>query len=55
MMPWGKRADLIVRERVPFNAEPPGEVLAGGAITALDAFYCRNHGAFLTSHHSSGA
>lgn len=35
-MPWGKRADFIVRERVPFNAEPPGEVLAGGAITALD-------------------
>ena len=46
MMPWGKRADFIVREQVPFNAEPPGEVLAGGAITALDTFYCRNHGAF---------
>jgi sulfite oxidase len=46
MMPWGKRADFIVRARLPFNAEPPGEVLAGGAITALDTFYCRNHGAF---------
>jgi sulfite oxidase len=46
MMQWGKRADFVVRERVPFNAEPPGEVLAGGAITALDTFYCRNHGAF---------
>ena len=43
---WGKRTDYIVRERVPFNAEPPGEALAGGAITALDTFYCRNHGAF---------
>src|SRR4029077_9659750 len=46
MMLWGKRADFIVRERVPFNAEPPGEVLADGAITALDTFCCRNHGAF---------
>ena len=45
-MMWGKRTDYIVRERVPFNAEPPGEALAGGAITALDTFYCRNHGAF---------
>lgn len=43
---WGKRPDFIVRGRVPFNAEPPGEALAGGAITALDTFYCRNHGAF---------
>ena len=45
-MGWGKRADLIVHERLPFNAEPPGEVLATGEITALDTFYCRNHGAF---------
>ena len=45
-MPLRKRADFIVRERLPFNAEPPGEVLAGRAITALDTFYCRNHGAF---------
>jgi sulfite oxidase len=46
MMMWGKRPDFIVREQVPFNAEPPGEVLAGSALTALDTFYCRNHGTF---------
>ena len=43
---WGKRRDMTVRGRLPFNAEPPGSVLAGGEITALDAFYCRNHGPF---------
>ena len=43
---WGKRRDMIVRDRMPFNAEPPASVLAGGEITALDAFYCRNHGPF---------
>jgi sulfite oxidase len=43
---WGKRRDMIVRDRSPFNAEPPGPVLAGGEITALDAFYSRNHGPF---------
>lgn len=41
---WGKRGDMTVRGRVPFNAEPPAAVLAGAEITALDAFYCRNHG-----------
>ena len=43
---WGKRPDMIVRGRVPFNAEPPAAVLADGEITALDAFYARNHGPF---------
>ena len=43
---WGKRPDMIVRGRVPFNAEPPAAVLADGEITALDAFYSRNHGPF---------
>ena len=43
---WGKRPDMIVRGRVPFNAEPPAPVLADGEITALDAFYSRNHGPF---------
>ena len=43
---WGKRDDMIVRGRLPFNAEPPASVLAGGEITALDAFYGRNHGPF---------
>src|SRR5258705_8376607 len=46
MMMWGKRPDFIVRGQVPFNAEPPGEVLVGRAITSLDTFYCRNHGTF---------
>ncbi len=41
---WGKRADFVVRNESPFNAEPTREALAGGAITALDTFYCRNHG-----------
>jgi sulfite oxidase len=43
---WGKRSDMIVRDRSPFNAEPPPAVLAGGEITAMDAFYSRNHGPF---------
>jgi sulfite oxidase len=34
--------------RSPFNAEPPASVLAGGEMTALDAFYSRNHGPFPT-------
>jgi sulfite oxidase len=45
-MVWGKRSDIIVRDRSPFNAEPPASVLADGDITPLDAFYCRNHGPF---------
>jgi len=43
---WGKREDMIVRDQSPFNAEPPAAVLAEGGVTALDAFYARNHGAF---------
>jgi sulfite oxidase len=43
---WGKRRDMTVRGQSPFNAEPPPSVLASGEITALDAFYSRNHGAF---------
>ena len=43
---WKKRRDMIVRDRLPFNAEPPSSVLAEGEITALDAFYSRNHGPF---------
>jgi hypothetical protein len=47
-MAWGKCADLIVRERLPFNAEPPGEVLATG--DHRDGyFHCRNLALFLTS------
>jgi sulfite oxidase len=43
---WGKRGDMIVRDRLPFNAEPPASVLANAEITAVDAFYSRNHGPF---------
>jgi sulfite oxidase len=43
---WGKRRDMTVRDRLPFNAEPPASVLADAEITGLDAFYCRNHGPF---------
>lgn len=43
---WGKRDDMIVRGHLPYNAEPPTAVLAGGDITPIDAFYARNHGQF---------
>ena len=42
---WGKRADTIVHEELPFNAEPCRSALALGDITAIDTFYTRNHGA----------
>ena len=41
---WGKRDDMIVRGRLPYNAEPPAAVLASNDITPVDAFYARNHG-----------
>jgi sulfite oxidase len=41
---WDKRDDMIVRGRLPYNAEPPPAVLAGSDITPIDAFYARNHG-----------
>ena len=40
----GKRADMLVHEDGPINAEPPGRALAEDDVTALDAFYVRNHG-----------
>ncbi len=43
---WGKRDDMIVRDRMPFNAEAPASVLIADEITCLDAFYARNHGPF---------
>ena len=43
---WNKRDDMIVRDRLPYNAEPPPAVLASSEITPLDAFYARNHGPF---------
>jgi sulfite oxidase len=42
---YEKRADLIVHEREPFNAETGLAALAEGPVTATDAFYVRSHGA----------
>lgn len=41
---WGKRRDMVVHDDDPLNSEPPATVLARDEITAVDAFYCRNHG-----------
>jgi len=38
-MSWGKRADLIVHEEYPFDAESPRAALAEETVTSLDAFY----------------
>ena len=45
MSRYGKRANLIVHEEEPFNAEPGLAALAEGSLTATDAFYVRGHGA----------
>ncbi|MET0206182.1 MAG: molybdopterin-dependent oxidoreductase, partial [Thermoleophilaceae bacterium] len=45
MRRYGKRADLIVHEEEPFNAETGLAALAEGPVTAMDAFYVRSHGA----------
>jgi sulfite oxidase len=42
---YGKRADLIVHQEEPFNAETGLAALADGPLTATDAFYVRGHGA----------
>ena len=42
---YGKRADVIVHEEEPFNAETGLAALAEGPLTATDAFYVRGHGA----------
>jgi sulfite oxidase len=42
---YGKRADVIVHELEPFNAETGLAALAEGPVTASDAFYVRGHGA----------
>ncbi|MFE2052409.1 sulfite oxidase [Streptomyces sp. NPDC059459] len=41
---WGKRDDMTVHERDPFNAEPPRSALADAHVTPVDTFYSRNHG-----------
>ena len=38
---YGKRADLIVHEQEPFNAETGLAALAESPVTATDAFYVR--------------
>jgi sulfite oxidase len=44
MRRFGKRADLVVHEESPFNAETPRAALAEGPLTPTDAFYVRDHG-----------
>ena len=44
MSRYGKRADLIVHQDQPFNAETGPAALAEGSLTATDAFYVRGHG-----------
>jgi sulfite oxidase len=41
---YGKRSDLLVHEREPFNAETGVAALGEGPLTATDAFYVRSHG-----------
>jgi sulfite oxidase len=41
---WDKRADMVVHEVEPFNAEPPRAALAGQMLTPVESFYSRNHG-----------
>jgi sulfite oxidase len=41
---YGKRGDLIVHQREPFNAETGLAALGEGPLTATDAFYVRGHG-----------
>ena len=45
MTRFGKPADTIVHGEEPFNAEPPPAALAAAALTPLERFYVRNHGA----------
>jgi len=44
MTRYGKRADMVVHEQEPFNAETGLAALAEGPVTATDAFYVRGHG-----------
>jgi sulfite oxidase len=41
---YGKRADLIVHEQEPINAETGLAALGEGPLTATNAFYVRGHG-----------
>ena len=51
---WSKRADTIVHERSPFNAEPSRSALAQNAITSIDTFYSRNTAPSPTSTRTRG-
>jgi sulfite oxidase len=44
MIRYGKRADMLVHEEEPFNAETGLAALDEGPLTATDAFYVRAHG-----------
>jgi sulfite oxidase len=44
MLRYGKREDMVVHEREPFNVETGPEALIERPLTATDAFYVRNHG-----------
>lgn len=39
-----KRADMLVHQQEPYNAEPPLGALAGAPLTDVATFYSRNHG-----------
>lgn len=43
-MPDTKRADMIVHEQEPYNAEPPRSALLDDLVTPVETFYSRNHG-----------
>jgi sulfite oxidase len=45
MTRYGKRADMVVHEEEPFNAETGAAALAEGPVTATEAFYVRGHAA----------
>lgn len=44
MEPLGKHPEMIVRDRQPFNAEPPLNLLRESFVTPKELFYVRNHG-----------
>lgn len=41
---FGKRADTVVHEADPYNAEPTPAALSVSFMTPIDTFYSRNHG-----------
>ena len=41
---FGKRADTVVHEADPYNAEPAPAALSVSFVTPIDTFYSRNHG-----------